>query len=915
MLDLENVLPDRSQHLYRRVVAAIPEAALAYACYTGAMDALAGEAPGLYLYGLIAIELLGLAWLRLALAPIEIASAGSWWRRALGIGGTGIALVIGFFNAIFVLLGFLFVMLFEPRTFVLLLLALTRRSLWQWAWAIRSVDDARLLHEHMKRAFRAHWIALVCSFAVALAFHFSMDADDRLHEKLGDALWLAGMAGYFVALAIYLLFGRTPLAEREVEPADVAPATRLAPVDSAYLAGIARTARDHWPDLVPGVLLLAFFMEVVWQALDAGVQVMAAPLGIGLSGWLLVAGAARALGITALSGWEYGFPRLVDFVLRSALLWIGAGVLVFLAVPVTAGIFDVELRVARDSPALESSFYVALAGILYLLARLWPLLAYPFAVAVLPAPAAIPHGLRDAWRMTAGVDGFLRGALPPFVAVAGAIALLSVAGGFIVVAKAVVYMVLAPLIALLAVERTAAMAAPLHVATPDAAGESEGNGPARPARDESAPAAIVPLPLPVPAAQPRPGVEAAPQPEPAREHYYSKDWTDLQVYGSALYNEDLATAARMLDKGVPLDSEIGDGDPALLWVARAGKPASFRFLLDKGADVYGRARLGGASVLHIAAARPVMVPFLPELLRWGEPIDQTDSFGQSPLLYACRAGCIEGACLLLARGADPLLTDKQGSSALLHFVDRLRAGEVSAEQLGFIRGLLAAGLDPLAIGAYGRHAVSLAAERGLDQVLALFRDAGADLSRPDRRGLSAVNAAAVLGQADTARGLLAAGQSTDFHGAIMLGDSAAVAAELAERPARANEKLGEAKLHPLALAVTHGHAQIVRQLLAAGADPRQATGWRGSILHNAVRHLPDPEILAALIEHGAEVDALDGDMNTPLNFAARDDALDAAEFLLRAGADPNAKTERGYAVSVFAKSERMKALLRRYGGA
>ncbi|MGE0875923.1 MAG: ankyrin repeat domain-containing protein [Burkholderiales bacterium] len=913
MLDLENVLPDRSQHLYRRVVAAIPEAALAYACYTGAMDALAGVAPGLYLYGLIAIELLGLAWLRLALAPIDIASARSWWRRALGIGGTGIALAIGFFNAIFVLLGFLFVMLFEPRTFVLLLLALTRRSLWQWAWAIRSVDDARLLHEHMRRAFRAHGIALACSFAVGLAFHFSIDADEGARERLGDALWLAGMAGYFVALAIYLLFGRAPLAAREAESAPAMPATRLAPVDLAYFGGIARTARDHWPGLIPGVLLLAFFMEVVWQALDAGVQVMAAPLGIGLSGWLLVGGAARALGITAQSGWEYGFPRLVDFVLRSALLWFGAGVLVFLAVPVTAGIFDVELRVARDSPALESGFYVALVGILYLLARLWPLVTYPFAVAVLPAPAAIPYGLKDAWRMTAGVDGFLRGALPPFVAVAGAIALLSVAGDFIVVAKAVAYVVLAPLIALMAVERTAAMAAPLDAATPDAAGESETAAQARPARGEAAPDMIVPLPLPVPAPR-RQGV-AAPQPEPAREHYYSKEWSDLQVYGSALYNEDIPTATRMLDKGVPLDSEISDGDPALLWAARMGKPVSFRFLLDRGADVYGRARLGGASVLHIAAAKPVMVPFLPELLQWGEPIDQPDSFGQSPLLSACRAGCIEGARLLLARGADPRLTDKQGSSALHHFVDRLRAGEVGEDQLGFIRELLAAGLDPLAIGAYGRHAVSLAAERGLDQVLALFRDAGSDLSRPDRRGLSAVNAAAVLGQTDTARGLLAAGESTDFHGAIMLGDRAAVAAQLAERAARANETLGETKLHPLALAVKHGHAQIVRQLLAAGADPRQASGWGGSILHNAVRHLPDPEILAALVEHGAEVDALDGDMNTPLNFAARDDALEAAEFLLRAGADPNAKTERGYAVSVFAKSERMKALLRRHGGA
>ena len=59
--------------------------------------------------------------------------------------------------------------------------------------------------------------------------------------------------------------------------------------------------------------------------------------------------------------------------------------------------------------------------------------------------------------------------------------------------------------------------------------------------------------------------------------------------------------------------------------------------------------------------------------------------------------------------------------------------------------------------------------------------------------------------------------------------------------------------------------------------------WTSS-LHNAVRHLPDPELLRLLIAHGAEVDRGDGDNNTPLNYVARDNALDLARVLLDAGA-------------------------------
>ena len=65
---------------------------------------------------------------------------------------------------------------------------------------------------------------------------------------------------------------------------------------------------------------------------------------------------------------------------------------------------------------------------------------------------------------------------------------------------------------------------------------------------------------------------------------------------------------------------------------------------------------------------------------------------------------------------------------------------------------------------------------------------------------------------------------------------------------------------------------------------------------------------------GAEIDAGDGDYNTPLNFAARDDRLEVARALLELGANPNLTTDRGSRVLDFAGGEEMRRLLRRYGG-
>lgn len=112
--------------------------------------------------------------------------------------------------------------------------------------------------------------------------------------------------------------------------------------------------------------------------------------------------------------------------------------------------------------------------------------------------------------------------------------------------------------------------------------------------------------------------------------------------------------------------------------------------------------------------------------------------------------------------------------------------------------------------------------------------------------------------------------------------------ELLEQGADANARLaGEGS--PLILASHHGHHEVVRALLVAGADPNlvESKGPRklARTALNAAARSGSTQTIHLLLEAGADVDAAPRGDATPLMTAASrgDDAI--AEILLTAGAD------------------------------
>ena len=104
---------------------------------------------------------------------------------------------------------------------------------------------------------------------------------------------------------------------------------------------------------------------------------------------------------------------------------------------------------------------------------------------------------------------------------------------------------------------------------------------------------------------------------------------------------------------------------------------------------------------------------------------------------------------------------------------------------------------------------------------------------------------------------------------------------------------------PLIAAADEGHLEIAEALLAAGADVNASDRRDYTALHYAanggaiidgcfIKLFSYPDMVALLIEAGAELDAVDTFGCTPLRRAVGSGHLDSVQLLLAAGADPNA---------------------------
>ena len=240
---------------------------------------------------------------------------------------------------------------------------------------------------------------------------------------------------------------------------------------------------------------------------------------------------------------------------------------------------------------------------------------------------------------------------------------------------------------------------------------------------------------------------------------------------------DIESARIMLEAGVDINYGDVDNVTPLVAAIMNKQYTLAKFLVDRGAEV-NIADAGGRTALYamidirnedwtampnrttddplpsIEVVKAIIdhgakldVPLTrPLTVRSGMDFgDTTLGDGATPMMRAARAGDHEVIRLLLAKGANPTLTTKGGSNALMFaagigYRDKNTRGSES-DALETVKVMMAAGLDLKQTNAIGENALHGAALRGADTIVQFLIDQGMDVNATSKQGYTPLDVA------------------------------------------------------------------------------------------------------------------------------------------------------------------------------
>lgn len=313
---------------------------------------------------------------------------------------------------------------------------------------------------------------------------------------------------------------------------------------------------------------------------------------------------------------------------------------------------------------------------------------------------------------------------------------------------------------------------------------------------------------------------------------------------------DVGTARRLLEDYLS-EAPLPDGTTALHAAALANSEAVAKLLLDRADDARAFLESRGAhglTALHTAASANAL-QVLEELTRRGAVVDARHAFA---------------------------------NSTALHFA----AEEGHAD---IIRALCNAGADADASTTLGGRPLHAAAQKGHVRAVEALLACGCNTETLLNEDTTPLYLAALEGHAAVVRALVAGGASLTPTITYSAGAASKAVAFSQRHDWRPNAEPGNGAT-PLHAAAEHGHADVVEELLEAGApvDDRSMSGV--SPLHLASGY-GRGAVIRLLVERGATVDLGDRTGATPLSHSVA--SAETVAQLLAFGADPNAPRRDG----------------------
>ena len=370
----------------------------------------------------------------------------------------------------------------------------------------------------------------------------------------------------------------------------------------------------------------------------------------------------------------------------------------------------------------------------------------------------------------------------------------------------------------------------------------------------------------------------------------------------AVKSRDRAAARALVDERVDVNAPQADGATPLHWAAHWDDLETAELLIAAGARV-DAANDYGVAPLALASTNGSLA-MVERLLGAGADPNTADEHGAAPLMFAARTGNLDVIDALLAAGAEVGVRDAaHGQTALMWAAS---AGHTEA-----LRGLIAAGADVQASSAGGYTPLLFAVRENHEAAVRLLLERRADVNAAAADGTTALVVAVVHGRWPLAHLLLDHGADPDADGAGFA--PLHWAAGVWETALTTTEAGGTTGWDRYA-GRGPGKLALVEALLAAGADPnirlrsnpptQGFLGFRRMAMAGATPFIvaaraADLDIMRALLAAGADPLLATDDETTALIAAAgyaysigtdihpESDALEAARLIIDAGVDVN----------------------------